>query len=297
MAPELTGEELVAYEKAGKVVRALKLSVAPRIRAGAKLFDLAEFVEAETVRMGAMPAFPCNISVNAIASHYTPALASQGILECGNVVKIDLGAIVDGYIADSAFTVEVETGINRSLIQASKKALDKAIEIIRPGVSMAEIGREIAMSAAADGFNVLKELYGHNLDRYCLHGGLTIPSYDNGSTRKIREGDVLAIEPFLTPGSGEITRNPGGNIFQVIRKDAVYAVGNREKALLEQLNREYLGFPFTSRWLGADCDALKGLIRTAAVKEYPMLVEKDGMPVAQAEHTLLVLEEGNKIIT
>lgn len=288
---------MLAYEKAGEVVRALKRNVAPKVKANTKLLELAGLVEAETLRMGAMPAFPCNISVNEVASHYTPAQDSQEVLERGDVVKIDLGAIVDGYIADSAFTVEVETDIHTNLIQASKKALSKAIEIIRPGISISEIGREIAMSASADGFNVLKELYGHNLDRYCLHGGLTIPAYDNGSMRKIREGDVLAIEPFLTPGSGEITRNPGGNIFQVIRRDAVYAVGDREKVLLEKLNGAYLGFPFASRWLGADSGALDGLISTAAVKEYPMLVEKDGAPVAQAEHTLIVLPEGNRIIT
>jgi methionyl aminopeptidase len=297
MAPQLTGEELLAYEKAGEVVKALKLSVASLVRADTKLLELAGFVEAEILRKGAMLAFPCNISINEIASHHTPARDSQEVFKRGDVVKIDLGAIVDGYIADTAFTVEVETNRQRGLIESAKKALDNAIEIIHPGISIAEIGREITRSASADGFNVLRDLYGHNMDKNCLHGGLTIPSFDNGSTRKIREGDVLAIEPFLTGGSGEISRNPGGNIFQVIRRDAVYAVGAREKVLLEKLNREYCGFPFTDRWLGADSEVLPGLLRTAAVKEYPMLVEKDGAPVAQTEHTLIVLQDGNKIIT
>lgn len=297
MAPGMTEEELEAYLRAGEIVRSLKNSVASRIRTGAKLADLAAFVEAETSRMGARSAFPCNISINAIASHYTPTANSLRTLEKSDVVKIDIGAIVDGYIADSAFTAEVETDLHRDLITATKKALDMAIQVVRPGVTTSEIGRAIFASASSDGFRVLKDLYGHNMSRNCLHGGLTIPNYDDGSARKIREGDVLAIEPFLTRGSGEITRTPGGNIFQVFRRDAFYATGAMEKELLDRLNRDYSGFPFTIRWLSGDTDALQGLIRSAAVKEYPMLVEKDGTPVAQAEHTLIVTADGCKIIT
>ncbi len=293
----MASDELEAYLRAGEIVRSLKSSVATRIRAGARLIDLASFVEEETLRMDARPAFPCNISVNAIASHYTPSPTCPRMLEKGDVVKVDLGAIVGGYIADSAFTAEVETAVHQDLIEAANEALSRAVEAVHPGVTTSEIGRTISAVASAHGFRVLKDLYGHNMCRNCLHGGLTIPNYDDGSARKIREGDVLAIEPFLTAGRGEISRNPGGNIFQVIRKDAFYATGAGEKEMLQRLNRDYTGFPFTVRWLGADTAALQGLIRSAAVKEYPMLVEKDGAPVSQAEHTLIVTREGCKIIT
>lgn len=297
MAPGMTEEELKAYERAGEIVRMLKCSAASRIRAGTRLVDLADFVESETVRMGARPAFPCNISINAIASHYTPARDSAEVFRKGDVVKIDLGAMVDGYIADTAFTAEVETSDQAALISATRRALERAIEIVRPDVTASQIGKAIVSSASTGGFRVLKDLYGHNMTRNCLHSGLTIPNYDDGSARKIREGDVLAIEPFLTPGTGEITRNPGGNIFQVIRRDLVYAKEPGEKELLGRLNRDYQGFPFAARWLGGDSEALHGLIKSAAVREYPMLVEKDGAPVAQAEHTLIVLRDGCRIIT
>ncbi|CAJ37533.1 methionine aminopeptidase [Methanocella arvoryzae MRE50] len=293
----MAADELKACLKAGEIVRSLKCSATAKIRAGARLIDLATFVEEETVRMGGRPAFPCNISVNAIASHYTPSPGCSRTLENGDVVKIDLGAIVDGYIADSAFTAEVGTSAHRDLIDSTNSALSAAIEIVRPGVTTSEIGRAINAVASSRGLRVLRDLYGHNMSRNCLHGGLTIPNYDDGSARKIREGDILAIEPFLTPGSGEISRNPGGNIFQAIRRDAFYATGAEEKELLRRLNRDYGGFPFTSRWLGAETGALQGLIRSAAVREYPLLIEKDGEPVAQAEHTLIVTRDGCKIIT
>lgn len=297
MVTGMAEEELEAYLRAGEIVRALKSSVSMRIRAGARLIDLASFVEEETVRMGARPAFPCNLSVNSTASHFTPSPDCPRTLEKGDVVKVDLGAIVEGYIADSAFTAEVETATHLDLINAANEALAGAIEAVHPAVTTSEIGRTISAVASAHGFRVLKDLYGHNMCRNCLHGGLTIPNYDDGSARKIREGDVLAIEPFLTPGSGEISRNPGGNIFQVIRKDAFYAKGAGEKEMLQRLNRDFSGFPFTMRWLGEDTGALQGLISSAAVKEYPMLVEKDGALVAQAEHTMIVTRDGCKIIT
>jgi methionyl aminopeptidase len=210
-------------------------------------------------------------------------------------VKYDLGAIVDGYIADTAISIEVETEEHAHLISASGQALSDALDILRPGVSAGEIGRVIEASARRNGYHVLKGLYGHNLERDCLHGGLTIPNYDDGSRRKVREGDVIAIEPFLTTGSGEIVRQEGGDIFQLVRRNAFF-LGEREKKLLSYIERNYNGFPFARRWL-PEPGALDYLAGSSIVMEFPMLVEKDGAPVAQAEHTVIVGRDGCTIIT
>ena len=151
---------------------------------------------------GGQLAFPCTIAVNEIASHYTPAKDDHRAFAKGDVVKIDLGASVDGYIADAAFTVEVETDAHAGLIKTAEKALAAGLAQVRPGVHVGEIGRAIEQAASEEGLRVLKDLLGHSLLRYRLHGGLTIPNYDNGSEMRIREGDVLAIEPFVTTGSG-----------------------------------------------------------------------------------------------
>ncbi len=247
------------------------------------------------MRLGGLPAFPCNISVNEVASHSTPHADDSRTLEKGDLVKFDLGARVDGYIADSAITVEVETENYTRLILAAEQALADALAAVRPGVCAGEVGRVIEASARNSGYNVLKGLYGHNLERDCLHGGLTIPNYADGSRKKIREGDVIAIEPFLTEGSGEIVRLGGGDIFQLVRHNAFF-LGEPEKKLLSHIERNYNGFPFARRWL-PDPGALDRLVDSSVAMEFPMLVEKDNARVAQAEHTALVEREGCTIIT
>jgi methionyl aminopeptidase len=294
MAP-LDDEALRAYAAAGEIVKAVKGELKARAKPGAGLLELALFVESEVVRLGGRPAFPCNISVNQVASHSTPHADDPRRLEKGDLVKFDLGAIVDGYIADSAVTLEVETGECTRLISASEQALAAALAAVRPGVCAGEVGRVIEASARENGYCVLKGLYGHNLERNCLHGGLTIPNYADGSRKKIREGDVIAIEPFLTEGSGEILRESGGDIFQLVRRNGSF-LGEDEKKLLSHIERNYNGFPFARRWLPHP-GALDGLAGHSVAMEFPMLVEKDGAPVAQAEHTAIVERDGCRIVT
>lgn len=291
----LTKDALQAYEMAGRIVRKIKDSLKDRAKAGAGLLELAEFIEGETIRLGAKPAFPCNISVNEVASHSTPHRDDGRVLQRGDLVKFDLGATVDGYIADSAITFRVDAIPDDPLIAAAEQALADAIAVVRPGVRAGEIGGVIEASARGNGFRVLKGLYGHNLERDCLHGGLTIPGYDDGSRKKVREGDVIAIEPFLTVGDGEIVRLGGGDIFQLIRRNAFF-LEEREKILLSHIERNYNGFPFALRWL-PDSLAMERLVGASIAIEYPMLVEKDGAEVAQAEHTIVVGRDGCRIIT
>jgi methionyl aminopeptidase len=292
---QLNDEALCAYAAAGEIVREVKGRLNARTRAGTGLLELARFVEDEIVRLGGRPAFPCNISVNEIASHSTPHPGDTRTLAKGDLVKFDLGAIVDGYIADSAITIEAETEEYGPLISAAEQALSDALAIVRPGVCACEIGRVIEASARENGYNVLKGLYGHNLERNCLHGGLTIPNYDDRSRSKVRPGDVIAIEPFLTTGSGEIVRRGGGDIFQLVRRSASF-LDDRDKKLLSYIERNYNGFPFARRWL-PEPEMLDRLIGQSIVMEFPMLVEKDGAPVAQAEHTAIVGRDGCTIIT
>lgn len=288
-------DELQAYAAAGEIVKTIKGKLKARSAPGAGLLELARFVEDETVRLGGLPAFPCNISVNQVASHSTPHADDSRTLEKGDLVKFDLGARVNGYIADSAITVEVETENYQRLISAAEQALADALAAVRPGVSAGEVGRAIEASARDSGYNVLKGLYGHNLERDCLHGGLTIPNYDDGSRKRIREGDVIAVEPFLTEGSGEIVRLGGGDIFQLVRHNAFF-LGEPEKKLLSHIERNYNSFPFARRWL-PDPYMLDSLTGSSVTMEFPMLVEKDNARVAQAEHTALVEREGCTIIT
>ncbi len=290
-----TVNALAAYAAAGRIVQEIKQSLRARAVAGARILELAQYVEGESVRLGGKPAFPCNVSLNEIASHYTPHRDDPRVLGPGDLAKFDVGVAVEGYIADSAITLAVGTDRHAGLVAAAEQALGDALAAVRPGVTAGELGGVIAASARGSGFSVLKGLYGHNLERGCLHGGLTIPNYDDGSRGKVREGDVIAIEPFLTPGDGEIVRRGGGDIFQLVRHDAFF-LGGRERILLSHVESNYNGFPFARRWL-PDPEALDRLAGASMVMEYPLLVERDGAPVAQAEHTAIVERDGCRIIT
>ncbi|HTX44129.1 MAG TPA: type II methionyl aminopeptidase, partial [Methanocella sp.] len=275
------------YERAGEIIRTTRAAVKPLVRDGVKLLEVAEGVERRILAEGGRLPFPCTIALNEIASHHTPSRGDERVFIKGDLAKIDLGVCVDGYVADAAFSVEVGAGTPPELIGVAEKALAAGIERIRPGVRVGEVGGAIDRAASSAGFHVLKDLLGHSLGRYCLHGGLTIPSYDDGSEIKIKEGDVLAIEPFLTKGSGAIVRRDGGNIYKLARNGEIYARGPEEKKLLAYLEKHYGYFPFAERWLPWP-GGLPELVKAACVNGFPIMVEADGAPVAQAESTVIV---------
>jgi methionyl aminopeptidase len=284
------------YERAGDIVRMTRAAIRPFIKDGVKLLDVAERVERRILDEGAKLPFPCTMALNEIASHYTPSGDYERAFRKGDLVKLDFGACVEGYVADAAFTVEVDGSARSDIIEAVEKALSAGIERARPGARVGEIGGAIDREASSAGFHVLKDLLGHSLGRYCLHGGLTIPAYDDGSDLKIREGDVLAIEPFITGGSGAVVRLDGGNIYELLRNGEIYVHGPEEKKLLAYIAEHYGHFPFAERWLPRP-DGLQGLVKAACVKSVPIMVEADGAPVAQAESTVIVERDGCRVIT
>ena len=295
MHAELSHDVVESYVLAGEIHKRIRHSAISYIKPGAKLLDVAGQVESEIVAQGAKLAFPCNISIDHIASHDTPSIGDERIFMSGNVVKLDFGVCVDGYVADAAFTVEVGTQVQEKLISAAERSLAAGISAIKPGAFIRDIGRAMHEEAASAGYRTLKDLLGHSLKRNCLHGGLTIPSYDDGSFLRVREGDVLAIEPFLTAGSGAIVRSNRGNIYQLIRNEPIYAHGVLQKSLLAHISKNYQNFPFAERWL-PDPEGLSGLVRSACLYNYPVLIEADMAPVAQAESTVIVDREGCRFI-
>ncbi|WP_174590606.1 type II methionyl aminopeptidase [Methanocella conradii] len=296
MRSTLESDEVLFYERAGHIIKKARAAIKPSIKEGVRLLDVAERVERFILDEGAKLPFPCTIAINHVASHYTPSRDDERAFKKGDVVKLDFGACVKGYIADAAFTVEVGTSEHAGLIEAAEMALSAGVGSIRPGVRVSEVGRAMEMAASSKGFRTLKDLLGHSLGRYRLHGGLTIPAYDDGSDMKIREGDVLAIEPFLTEGSGAVVRQDRGNIYQLIRNGEIYVHGHEERELLAYIWKRFGSFPFAERWLPRP-DRLQELVRAACVKSIPIMVEADGAPVAQAEGTVIVERDGCRIIT
>ncbi|NJE09927.1 type II methionyl aminopeptidase [Thermococcus sp. MAR1] len=294
-------DEREALIKAGEIARQVKKEVVDMIKPGAKLYDIAEFVEKRIVELGGKPAFPCNLSINEIAAHYTPYKGDDSVLKEGDYLKLDLGVHVDGYIADTAVTFRV--GMEEDdLMAASKEALENAISVIRAGVKISEIGKAIEETIRGYGFNPIVNLSGHKIERYKLHSGISIPNiYRPNDSYVLKEGDVIAIEPFATTGAGQVIEVPPALIFMHIRDRPVRMAQARR--LLMHIKREYNGLPFAYRWLqgfmpeGQLKLALAQLDRAGAIYSYQILREVRGGLVSQFEHTVIVEKDGAYITT
>nr|WP_206203590.1 type II methionyl aminopeptidase [Thermococcus sp. M36] len=290
-----------ALIKAGEIARQVKREVEDLIKPGTKLYDIAEFVERRIVELGGKPAFPCNLSLNEIAAHYTPYSGDETVLKEGDYLKVDIGVHVDGYIADTAVTYRV--GMDEDdLMAASREALENAISVVRAGVRISEIGKVIEETIRGYGFNPIVNLSGHKIDRYKLHAGVSIPNIHRpADSYVLKEGDVIAIEPFATTGAGQVVEVPPALIFMFIRDRPVRMPQARR--LLMHVKKEYNGLPFAYRWLqgfmpeGQLKLALAQLDRIGAIYSYPILREVRGGLVSQFEHTVVVEKDGVYVTT
>jgi len=270
------------YIEAGKIAAKVQTEALPRIKEDIPLLEIAEFVEERIKELGAKPAFPCNISINEIASHYTPQ-DNLPVFRKGDVVKLDLGVHIEGYIADTAATVEVGTNDHHLLIHSCDEALKNAIRSVKNGIETSHIGKIIEDTIKERGFIPIKDLTGHNLERYDLHAGISIPNYKSFFSHTIKKDNVFAIEPFATYGRGNIKHC----------KPFIFAINNKCKGnAAEDIRKRFESLPFTPRWIPQlNITELKG------AREYFELVESDGKIVAQSEHTVIVNEDGCEIIT
>lgn len=290
---------LEKIRRAGTIAGEARELGANMIDEGVKLLDVATEVEAYIIRKGARPAFPTNLSINEIAAHYSPHSADKLVFKRGDLVKVDVGAQVDGYIGDTAKTVEVRTRNWTNLIGASAKALTMATEMVGEGVHVGSIGGTIDRAIRSERFVPVTNLTGHGLNCYNLHAGLTIANYDDGNATRLKEGMMLAIEPFATDGAGEVRNSKPGNIYRILRdREVKDADANR---LFGSIKEEFKGLPFCERWCTAiDPKApahLRTLVRHGILFAYPILAEIKGGMVSQAEHTMVINTGRGEITT
>lgn len=297
-------EALEKLRRAGRIARqALEFGMG-FIREGSRLLDVAERTEQRILDAGALPGFPVNISLDDVAAHFTPRHDDEDLaFRRGNLVKLDVGVHVDGYVADNARTVEVGTKNWSDLIRAADEAVAAAAEVLRPGTPMRLVGAAIERTIRAHGYKPVENLSGHKVDRYVLHSGKSVPNVE--SLRGEREpqtaeaGEVYAIEPFATTGAGRVTGKGVSNIYRIQAERRSGVPG--ADALLERIYADFRTLPFSERWChrfdGRARVHLKTLLRKGVVMSYPILVEMGGGMVAQSEDTVLVLEDGAQATT
>ncbi|HXW98975.1 MAG TPA: type II methionyl aminopeptidase [Methanomicrobiales archaeon] len=287
-------EVLDSYVEAGKIASRILARSLPLVRPGASFLDVVEEVEGSVRSEGAGLAFPLNLSLNEAAAHDTASEGDERVFAPGDVAKMDLGVHLDGYIADTAVTVDL--GENAPLLQASRSALEKAISLVKPGVTTGELGAAIQGEIEAFGFRPVANLTGHGLGRFEQHTPPTVPNVRVQGGAVLREGMVFAIEPFATTGTGWVSDGPRVQIFQ--------QTGDRPARLPEARRvlgqvRDRHGLPFARRWLSGEKleIALSQLVRSGHLHAYPVLRDVPGSLVSQAEHTVIVTGDGCIVTT
>ena len=303
------------YKKSGNIVAHVRKKATEMVKEDLRVLDLIVFIEQEIRNSGGEPAFPCNISINEITAHYTSPSQDKTVFKNGDLVKIDLGAHVDGYIADSAISVivgggeispetslsENEMQIQINMIETVNDALENAISTIKDGVNVGKIGEVVEQTVTAQNLKPVSNLTGHSMERYILHSGLSIPNIKEENRHKIIEGDVLAIEPFVTNGVGRVTDMKDAFIFRFLRDRPLRMAPARK--LLSEIAQNYRNLPFAGRWLEESTKnrqfnlIMRNLISSRALYPYHVLKEKSNARVAQAEHTVIVEPDGCRIIT
>lgn len=283
-----------AYREAGALARKVLHQGAGLVKEGASLLEMVETTEAMVTEGGALLAFPLNVSFNEAAAHDTAMPGDERTFARGDLIKVDLGVEIDGYIADTAMSVDL--GDHAVLVEASRAALEAAIAAVRPGVTTGELGTIIQATIEEHGYRPVANLTGHGLDRYDLHAKPSIPNIAMAGGAVLEEGMVFAIEPFATTGSGKVGEATRVEIYRQVAARPTRLPS--AKRVLEAA-RPRRGLPFSRRWIPGDKVeiGLMTLVRAGILHPFPMLHDEPGSFVSQAEHTLIVTGDGCEVTT
>jgi methionyl aminopeptidase len=295
-------EELEKFRTSGRILRETREEMKGFVKENMLIIDVCEKAEGLIRAKGGKPAFPCNVSINEVAAHYTsPPKDMQRIPEA-STVKVDIGVHVDGYVTDTAFTAAFNPE-GRSMANTAELALKIAVENIHGDMALGKIGSLIENTIKNRGFKPISNLTGHSVGRYLIHAGTSIPNVAQISLAKVKTGEVYAIEPFVTlpDAVGRVEDSPQTTIYRLLKAKSVK--NEAAKNLLKHIEANFRTLPFAERWLNNIVPkeqhnaAFKELLTSKAIMGYPVFVEVSKKPVAQAEHTVLIKDNGCEILT
>jgi methionyl aminopeptidase len=298
----LSPEVLGSLREAGRVASAAREYGARLIVAGARVRDVCQAVDEEICNRGGSPAFPTQSSRNELAAHYCPGPEDETAYARGDLAKLDVGVHVDGWVVDTATTVNVgDRPENRPYVEAARSALEGALAVLAPGIEVRRLAQAIEETVARYGLRPMRNLCGHGVGRYTVHCPPPIPNVaDQSGAERLPVGAVFAIEPFATDGLGLVAERGPAEVFRLDpRRDAAGIPG--DGAVLEAI-RAFRGLPFARRQLAAFPRAaieatLEVLANRRLLHAYPPLAESTGGRVAQAEHTVYLSPDGPVVLT
>jgi len=290
------------YLKAGKIASEVREMVRVKDWIGKSVYEICEEVENEIKKRGAKCAFPVNASINEIAAHYTAEPNDPITIKDTDLVKIDLGAQINGYIADTAVTVCYDAQFD-GLVEAAEEALSNAMAMVKTGVKASDIGRTIETTIKQRGCKPIANLSGHSLDQYTIHAGRSIPNIWSIGGFSLSDSSAYACEPF-------VTTEQGGGFVRNGQIKNIFAINSRKKTkdeqadkLLDFIWKNFNMLPFALRWITKEWEEkearklLEILVKKKAVQAYPVLIEVNEQRVAQAEHTFIPNDTGAIVTT
>jgi methionyl aminopeptidase len=297
--------KLESLNKAGKIAQEVKKFIKPQIEIGTNVFNLIKNAEAKIIELGGNWAFPINVSINNTAAHYTSPIKDDDLtINEGDIVKIDLGVHIEGYIVDTAFTVSFNDEKSlENIIQATEVALDAAKMLAKPKINTRELGKKIESIVKGFNFNPIKELGGHQIERWLVHGKKQLPELGNQGGDIMEEGDVFGLEIFASTGEGSVHNTNASYIYELNPYAGRVPLRRKtSKQILGHVNKNYKTLPFAERWLAKDfrmgvAFGLQELIQQGKIQAHYVLAEQKGEFVAQSEETILITEDGFKQLT
>jgi len=297
--------KLDSLRKAGQIAKDVKNFIKPKIVIGAKGIEIVSAAEEKIVELGGECAFPVNLSINHIAAHYTSPIKDDDLeIKEGDIVKLDLGVHIEGWIVDTAFTVSFsEVKELENIIQATEVAVNAAKMMCKPGTHTQEIGKKIESIVKGFGYNPIKELGGHQIERWTVHGNKALPELGSQRGDEMEEGDIFAIEIFASSGEGSVHNTKYSYIYELNPYSGRVPLRRKaSKQILGYVNKNYKTLPFAERWLAKEFRmgvvfGLQELIQQGKLHTHYVLSEKKGSYVAQTEETVLITEDGYELLT
>ncbi|EXJ80047.1 methionyl aminopeptidase [Capronia epimyces CBS 606.96] len=313
------------YRKAAEVHRQARRWVQESVKPGQTLLDIAEGIE-HSVRallghaglgpgdsLKAGMGFPTGLSLNHQVAHYTPNPGQKDVvLQHQDVMKVDFGVHINGWIVDSAFTMAFDPTYD-NLLAAVKDATNTGVKTAGIDVRVCDVSAaiqetmesyEVEIRGKTFPIKPVRNLSAHDIKRYHIHGGKSIPFVKNSDQTKMEEGEVFAIETFGTTGRGYIRDDAGIYGYGLIQ-DTPLAVPlplasarRLHKTIRENFStlvfcRRYLDRLGLERYLaGMNC-----LISNGIVESYQPLADIKGSYSAQFEHTLLLRETHKEVLS
>ncbi|KAF2100798.1 peptidase M24A, methionine aminopeptidase [Rhizodiscina lignyota] len=314
---------LSEYRQAATVHRQVRKWAKSYIKPGQGLTEIADGIE-DSVRhlvghMGleegdglkAGVGFPTGLSINHCAAHYSPNAGCKVVLGEDDVMKVDFGVHVNGHILDSAFTVAFNPRYD-PLLKAVRDATNTGVREAGIDVRMSDIGAaiqevmesyEVEINGNTLPVKAIRNLNGHDIGHYQIHGGKSVPIVKGGDQTKMEEGEVFAIETFGSTGKGYV-RNEGEISHYALKPDApkVALRVSSAKVLLSSIKKNFGTLPFCRRYLDRLGHekyllGLNNLVQSGIVEDYPPLVDVKGSYTAQYEHTILLRPTVKEVIS